>query len=70
MTRTIWKVGDRIQIFGGMTTGTVVQATSRMVLCVVLDGVGLALALKRTKIINNKRDTNNTMPTMITNSML
>lgn len=25
MTRTLWKVGEQIQIFGGMTTGTVVS---------------------------------------------
>ena len=31
-----------------MMIGTTVQATSTAVLCVVFDGTGLALALKRT----------------------
>ena len=42
-----------------------VQATSSKVLCVVLDGVGLALSLKRTAQTTNKAKTNRQITVMI-----
>ena len=49
-------------------TGTSVQATSRKVLCVVRDGVGLALALNLTTTATSSPRTNSVIRVMMTSS--
>src|ERR1700738_2565099 len=56
---------DGTAIATRMTTGITVQATSISVLCVVFDGVGLALALNLTITINKSASTNKVMIVMI-----
>jgi hypothetical protein len=53
-----------------INTGRIVQATSISVLCVVLDGTGLALALNLTMMATSSPRTNSVMTVMIQNRML
>src|SRR5215213_11731221 len=53
-----------------ITTGMTVQATSRSVLCVVRDGVGLAFALNLTITISSKARTNTVIAMMIQSTKL
>src|ERR1043166_1059619 len=56
---------DGIAITTRMTTGITVQATSSSVLCVVFDGVGLAVALNLTMMMSSSASTNTVMTMMI-----
>src|SRR5438128_7707488 len=55
---------DGTAITTRMTTGITVQATSSNVLCVVLEGVGLALALNFTITTSKSASTNKVMIVM------
>src|ERR1700704_4746593 len=53
-----------------ISTGMMVQATSISVLCVVLEGTGLALALNFTAMITSNASTNSVMMVMSQNRKL
>src|SRR5260221_6354362 len=61
---------DGSAIMTRMTTGMTVHNTSINVLCVVRDGVGLALALNFTITIKSNAKTNTVMPVTIHNTKL
>src|ERR1044071_6784135 len=61
---------DGIAITTRMTTGITVQATSSSVLCVVLDGVGLALALNFTMMMSSSASTKTVIAMMIQSTKL
>src|SRR5215212_5304338 len=61
---------DGTAITTRMTTGITVQATSSSVLCVVRDGVGLALALNLTITTNSSARTNTVSAMMIQRTKL
>ena len=60
---------DGTAIATRITTGITVQATSISVLCVVFEGVGLALALNFTITINKSASTNKVMIVMTQSRM-
>ena len=61
-------LNEGIAITTRMATGTIVQAISSRVLCVVREGVGLALALNLTMMTTSSASTNSEISVMITRS--